>query len=226
MDKGKVQNPLTIIAIFAGIAEVTGTTVLLGLPLEIQRIFIWFAMVFPVLLVIAFFIVLYFKRDALYAPSDFINEEYFIKLIELKKYKQQKDVNDAKEIIKEVQKLTDPISLKSEDLEITSALKDKLEKMEEKLEEMLKETNDYNLQVRLIDINSNEYSYKKVMKSQTDRQDRILSIIKKHPEGLTKEELRKISDEKMFLNLTLEILIMENKIKIQEEKYYENKKFN
>lgn len=54
-NKNKVQNPLTIIAIFAGIAELAGTTVLLGLPLEIQRVFVWFVMVFPIGLVAAFF---------------------------------------------------------------------------------------------------------------------------------------------------------------------------
>ena len=54
-DGTRVQNPLTIIAIFAGIAEIAGTTVLLGLPLEIQRVFVWFVISFPFLLVVAFF---------------------------------------------------------------------------------------------------------------------------------------------------------------------------
>lgn len=80
MNRAKVQNPLTIIAIFAGIAEVAGTAVLIGLPLEIQRLFVWFVMIFPVSLVLIFFVVLIFRREVLYAPSDFVNEELFMQL--------------------------------------------------------------------------------------------------------------------------------------------------
>ncbi|WP_411342558.1 hypothetical protein ACE3MZ_12820 [Paenibacillus sp. WLX1005] len=90
-DRTRVQNPLTIIAIFAGIAEIAGTTVLLGLPLEIQKVFVWFVISFPFLLVGAFFAVLLFKHRVLYAPSDFSNEEHFISLL--------KDHNTAKHAI-------------------------------------------------------------------------------------------------------------------------------
>ncbi|WP_339292714.1 hypothetical protein MKY48_08585 [Paenibacillus sp. FSL W8-0187] len=84
-NKSKVQNPLTIIAIFAGIAEIAGTGVLLGLPLDIQRIFIWFVMLFPVGLVALFFLVLLFKHKVLYAPSDFVDENNFMNLLQNKK---------------------------------------------------------------------------------------------------------------------------------------------
>jgi hypothetical protein len=47
--KNTIRNPLTIIAIFAGIAEISGTTVLALLPADTQRVFLWFVMVFPVL---------------------------------------------------------------------------------------------------------------------------------------------------------------------------------
>ena len=74
----KVSNPLTIIAIFAGLAEIGGTLVLPFLEVEIQIIYIWFLMLFPVCLVFAFFGVLYTRHIVLYAPSDFKDEGNFI----------------------------------------------------------------------------------------------------------------------------------------------------
>lgn len=79
---GAVRNPLTIIAIFAGLAEVGGTIVLPTLQYEIQKVYVWFLILFPMMLVGTFFFVLYHKHEVLYAPSDFHNEESFMKLFE------------------------------------------------------------------------------------------------------------------------------------------------
>lgn len=76
----KVSNPLTIIAIFAGLAEALATVALLGLPKELQEIFLYFVMAFPSLIVILFFIVLYFKNHVLYAPGDYQNPEHYLKV--------------------------------------------------------------------------------------------------------------------------------------------------
>lgn len=73
-----VKNPLTIIAIFAGIAEVSGAVVLPFLSEGNQWIFIWFLMGFPTLLVILFFWTLLRNHKVLYAPSDYVNEEHFM----------------------------------------------------------------------------------------------------------------------------------------------------
>jgi hypothetical protein len=73
-----VNNPLTIIAIFAALAEVAGTAALAAVDKELQRTFVWFVMGFPTLLVALFFITLNFNPKVLYAPSDFRNEENFI----------------------------------------------------------------------------------------------------------------------------------------------------
>ncbi|MDN4078179.1 MULTISPECIES: hypothetical protein [Paenibacillus] len=101
-NKSKVQNPLTIIAIFAGIAELAGTTVLLGLPLEIQSVFVWFVMLFPIGLVTAFFLVLLFKHKVLYAPSDFVDESNFMNLLQNKKVQNELiEVVDLLEQVKE-----------------------------------------------------------------------------------------------------------------------------
>lgn len=76
----KISNPLTIIAIFAALAEVASSAVLVSLPKEVQITFVWFVMAFPMVLVVAFFVTLNMNPRALYAPSDFKNEDNFIKI--------------------------------------------------------------------------------------------------------------------------------------------------
>lgn len=76
----RVQNPLTIIAIFAAIAEISGTTVLPFIAAENQGIYIWFLMLFPLILILLFFLTLNFNHKVLYAPSDFRDEDNFLKL--------------------------------------------------------------------------------------------------------------------------------------------------
>lgn len=76
----KISNPLTIIGLFAGIAEIAGTVVLSLVSEDLQGIFIWYVMFFPVLLVVAFFYILKTSPSALYAPSDFTDENHYMKL--------------------------------------------------------------------------------------------------------------------------------------------------
>ena len=45
-----ISNPLTIIAIFAAEAEILGTISLANVDKELQHVFIWFVMLFPVFL--------------------------------------------------------------------------------------------------------------------------------------------------------------------------------
>jgi maltodextrin utilization protein YvdJ len=73
-----VNNPLTIIAIFAALAEIAGTVALKMVAPEFQGIFIWFVMGFPTLLIILFFLTLNFNPKVLYAPSDFKDEVNFL----------------------------------------------------------------------------------------------------------------------------------------------------
>jgi hypothetical protein len=76
-----IQNPLTIIAIFAGLAEIAGTVALTAVSKEVQPIFIWFVMGFPTLLVVAFFATLNFNPKVLYAPSDFRTDDNFLRVL-------------------------------------------------------------------------------------------------------------------------------------------------
>jgi DNA-binding MarR family transcriptional regulator len=73
-----VNNPLTIIAIFAALAEMAGTVALKIVSPELQATFVWFVMGFPALLVILFFLTLNFNPKVLYAPSDFKDEVNFL----------------------------------------------------------------------------------------------------------------------------------------------------
>lgn len=78
---GHIKNPLTVIAIFAGIAEISGTTVLPFIESKNQDVFIWFLMIFPIFLVGAFFFTLNFNHKVLYAPSDYKDESNFLKML-------------------------------------------------------------------------------------------------------------------------------------------------
>lgn len=78
---GHIRNPLTVISIFAGLAEVSGTVILPFLNQDMQQIYVWFLMFFPVVLVLAFFLTLNFNRRVLYAPTDFQKEQHFVDLI-------------------------------------------------------------------------------------------------------------------------------------------------
>lgn len=75
---GVVRNPLTVIAVFAGLAEISATIALPQLPPEVQSVFVWFVMLFPTFLVGLFFLLLWKKHQVLYAPSDFSNEDNFM----------------------------------------------------------------------------------------------------------------------------------------------------
>lgn len=79
---GPVKNPLTTIAIFAAIVEVSSIYVLPSISSNLQEIYIWFLMLFPTLLVGAFFIVLWFKHYVLYAPSDYKDDKTFTKFFD------------------------------------------------------------------------------------------------------------------------------------------------
>ncbi|XNO43279.1 hypothetical protein ACL2DZ_23490 [Sinorhizobium meliloti] len=75
-----IRNPLTVIAVFAGLAEVSGTLVLPFLSPDTQKIYVDFLMFFPILLVVLFFAVLYWKHHVLYAPSDYRTDETFTEM--------------------------------------------------------------------------------------------------------------------------------------------------
>lgn len=75
---GPIKNPLTIIAIFAAIAEISGTVVLPFIATANQATYVWFLIIFPILLIVMFFLTLNLNHKVLYAPSDYQNEDNFL----------------------------------------------------------------------------------------------------------------------------------------------------
>ena len=97
---GHIKNPLTVISVFAGIAEISGTAVLPFIDIQNQATYIWFLMLFPPFLVGTFFATLNWNHKTLYAPSDYKNEEHFVN--PLGKSTSQERVTKLKEEVEEV----------------------------------------------------------------------------------------------------------------------------
>lgn len=77
----KVSNPLTIVAFFCGLSEISATVCIGLIEKDIQEIFIWFLIFFPVLLLLLFFLTLNFNSKVLYAPGDYVNEDNYMKVM-------------------------------------------------------------------------------------------------------------------------------------------------
>ena len=73
------KSPLTIIAIFAATIEASALASLPLLEADNQYIYTWFLIGFPPFLTLLFFVTLNFNNSALYSPSDFIDQENFLK---------------------------------------------------------------------------------------------------------------------------------------------------
>jgi hypothetical protein len=74
----RINNPLTIIAIFAALAEVNATIAIGLIDKELHYIFIWFVILFPTILVILFFVTLNFNTKVMYSPSDYNDDKSFM----------------------------------------------------------------------------------------------------------------------------------------------------
>lgn len=86
-DKKKIypKTPLGIIALFFFLIEAISTISLkfmLDNKSEFVPHFVWFIMLFSTFIAIMFFVMLWFKREVLYSPADFRNDEYFVRLID------------------------------------------------------------------------------------------------------------------------------------------------
>ncbi|MNO23266.1 hypothetical protein D3C76_130660 [compost metagenome] len=207
-NRSKVQNPLTIIAIFAGLAELAGTGVLLGLPNDVQNIFVWFVMGFPVGLVLAFFLVLVLKHEVLYAPSDFVDENNFIELLKQKKV--QQDLVEASGILQEAKQLATEHTINNE----PETYKELLERFDIVLEKLdsAKQTN-----------NSDDVD--NYLTNQRKRHERAKSVLLKAlydagDEGLARTELaKKLNINLMFLQMYADPLIDQGLIIFENGRY-------
>lgn len=91
----KINNPLTIIAIFAALAEINATIAIGLIDKELHSIFIWFVIGFPVLLVILFFATLNLNTKVMYSPSDFKDDKNFMASLHGKDYYDNTEESDT-----------------------------------------------------------------------------------------------------------------------------------
>jgi ribosomal protein S25 len=116
----KVSNPLTIIAIFSGLAETLATVALIQLPTNMQEIFIYFVMAFPASIVLLFFFILYTKNTVLYAPSDYDDQNHYLEINRIKEKASQELESFFFEINKNGMRLTkEEIDKAKNNLEVT-----------------------------------------------------------------------------------------------------------
>jgi hypothetical protein len=125
----RINNPLTIIAIFAALAEINATIAIGLIDKDLHQIFIWFVIGFPTLLVVLFFLTLNYNTKVMYSPSDYHDDKSFIDLLG-GYYGDKKDKGDE----------IDPLKL-STDIESKIT-----EKLEGKLDEILKKSKNPELQ--------------------------------------------------------------------------------
>lgn len=90
------MNPVSIIALFAGLSEASAATALPFLGENNRDIYVWFLIVFPCTLTFLFFLTLNFNYKVLYAPSDFSNEKNFLKIIKSNEFALKGEKDDDK----------------------------------------------------------------------------------------------------------------------------------
>jgi hypothetical protein len=105
-----VKNPLTVIAIFAGIAEISGTAVLPHIAAENQALYIWFLMLFPFALIALFFLTLNFNHRVLYAPSDFRDEDNFVNILKKSTYNEVLEYKEKEAIAISPEEIPEPFA--------------------------------------------------------------------------------------------------------------------
>jgi len=77
------KNPLGIISLFVFFIEAIAT-VSLNIAIDTEYIghIVWFIILFPTLIVILFFITLWIKRESLYSPMEFRDDDSFLGLLQ------------------------------------------------------------------------------------------------------------------------------------------------
>lgn len=116
----KISNPLTMIGIFASIAEGAGAAVLPFIDKSLHSTYIWFIIGFPMLLVLLFFLTLNFNHVKLYAPDDFDNDMAFL-AINMASQQLAKDVENQ---ISDIEKSLDMVREQvKKDIEVESSIR-------------------------------------------------------------------------------------------------------
>ncbi|WP_435625798.1 hypothetical protein [Flagellimonas sp.] len=139
----RINNPLTIIAIFAALAEVNATIAIGLVDPSLHGIFIWFVMGFPTLLVALFFITLNYNTKVMYSPSDFKDDKTFVQSLYGKINSGEKDKDGIIESIGSLEKrINETIEKQLGELKFDNP---KLEEEIKKIKDQLKDSTDENI---------------------------------------------------------------------------------
>ncbi len=83
MEKKKyypIRNSLTIIALFIGLTEIAIGIYFSNAPANYQAPLVWFLVIFPIIYIIGFFAVLFYRPQNFYGPGDFKKDESYVSL--------------------------------------------------------------------------------------------------------------------------------------------------
>ena len=74
------KNPLGIIALFIVLVYALSASTLIfsSIPYDLQKLLVYFIVIFPVFVLIAFFILVTKHHDKLYSPADYKDEAHFM----------------------------------------------------------------------------------------------------------------------------------------------------
>lgn len=75
---GWIRNPMTIIALFVGLTELALSIVFSNSPSNVQPIILAFIVIFPSLCAIAFYLILWFRPQNFYGPSDYRSDKTYV----------------------------------------------------------------------------------------------------------------------------------------------------
>lgn len=79
-----IANPLTLMAIFAGLSESVGAAVLPLVDAATRARLVWFVMLFPTALMLMFFATMWYNEKMLYGPRDLDTDAARLALLEVK----------------------------------------------------------------------------------------------------------------------------------------------
>ncbi len=117
MEKKKyypIRNSLTIIALFIGLTEIAIGIYFSKAPTNYQTPLVWFLVIFPIIYLIGFFAVLFYRPQNFYGPGDFKKDESYISL-----YKQA--VKSTEESIPATNSNTSGTKNEKSDLELSES---------------------------------------------------------------------------------------------------------
>lgn len=129
----RVNNPLTVIAIFAGLSEVAMTVSLGLLEGNAQFVFMVFAALFPIAIASGFFFILYDSPELLYAPSDYKDENHHRESL---RYRQEIRSERIRSKLAEANQLVEDKSEPEAEADFSTEAIEALEREREKVERL------------------------------------------------------------------------------------------